>query len=65
MKKKTYVRAEQKLVNIATDSVLFTNSSEEGPGDGSIGGGGGGNNSGGYSILSGFMLGSFAGSQDS
>ena len=60
MKKKTYVRAEQKLVNIATDSVLFTNSSEEGPG-----GGGGGNNSGGYSILSGFMLGSFAGGQDS
>ena len=64
MKKKTYVRAEQKLVNIATDSVLFTNSSEEGPGDGGIGGGGG-NNSGGYSILSGFMLGSFAGGQDS
>ena len=27
MEKKRYVRAEQKLINIAVDSVLFTNSS--------------------------------------
>ncbi|MBR3299317.1 MAG: hypothetical protein IKI64_08940 [Clostridia bacterium] len=27
MEKKRYVRAEQKLINIAADSVLFTNSS--------------------------------------
>ena len=30
MKKKRYVRAEQKLINIAVDSVLFTNSSSVG-----------------------------------